>query len=211
MTPFSRQCKGISLVELVVVLAIVGTLAFAGSWSFNPKPSTAVKGMTEQVVAALAEGRQWARTTGGRVVLHVRGTTRSDFTLTFEVQDPIAGTTAGPTFAVPALDSAVRAHAAVGLAGEHLTQVAPDLTDLKKVSLVQDWAGLLTADHALFTGRESTAYAFDAAGAISQDCYLTISGIGPGPGSPLGLVVLTRAGGLHAFLKSSAQAPWRTL
>lgn len=212
MVKKTKRCMGISLAELLVVLAIVSTLALVGASAGPSKPRGAVKGLTEQLVSSLAEGRQWARTHGGRVVLHVRGTSSPTFALAFEGQDPASGaTTTGATFSLAALDSAVRNHAAIGLGKAHLDQVAPDLTALKQVALVQDWADLLTDDHALFLGRESTATTFDASGTVSQDCFLTVSAVSPGPDSPLGLVVLTRTGGLHAFLKPSARDPWRAL
>lgn len=212
MSRVSGPRSGFSLVEVLVVLAIVGILALVGAPNFQNKSRTAVRGTVEALVATLGEGRQLARTTGQRVTLHVRGSAAPTFELAFEYTDPGTATlTQGGGFSTRGLDASLKAYAGIGVGVGQFASAAPDLAPLKKTTLVKDWDDFLKNANALFSGSESTAYSFDPSGQISRDCFITVSDPGASASSPFGLVVLTRDNGLHAFVKSTPTDAWRAL
>lgn len=212
MRRISGCSSGFSLVELLLVLAIIGILAMVGAPSFQNKSKNAVRGTVETLVATLGEGRQLARTTGQRVNLHVTGSASSNFELALEYMDPTSTTlTKGGGFTFQGLDSALRAHAAIGVGVGQLTSASPDLATLKKTPLVADWEKFLTAKNALFIGEEANAFCFDASGQASGDFFITVSAPQAPANSPFGLVVVTRDNGLHAFVRTTPSDPWRAL
>ena len=212
MSRISGSRLGFSLVELLLVLAIIGILAMVGAPSFQNKSKTAVRGTVETLVATLGEGRQLARTTGQRVTPHVKGSASSNFELALEYTDPTTTTlTTGGGFTFQGLDSAVRAHSAIGVGVGQLTSASPDLETLKKTPLVADWDKFLTAKNALFIGEEGSAFCFDGSGQPSGDFFITVSAPQAPSKAPFGLVVVTRDNGLHAFVKTTPSDPWRAL
>ena len=69
----------------------------------------------------------------------------------------------------------------------------------------------------LFTGANNTTLTFDATGRASRDFYVYVGGTrneASYPSAPVGLVLVTRANGIHAFYKPNAKnaaEPWQRL
>jgi hypothetical protein len=69
----------------------------------------------------------------------------------------------------------------------------------------------------LFNGSTNTAMFFDSSGRANQDFYVFVAGTRSGasyPGAPAGLLLVTRANGIHAFYKpksASGTTPWQRL
>lgn len=208
----SARPFGYSLVELLLILAVMGILALVGVSFLQDKTEPAVRGTLEALVATLGEGRQLARSTGQRVTLRVKGSESQDLALALEFVDPATHTvTTGGVFQAQALDAQFRNRAAVGVGAGQLASVAPDLGPLKQIPIVPDWDEFLLEANALFPGAESGAFSFDPSGQVSGGFFVTVSAAQAGPGSPLGLVVVTRDNGVHAYFKGAGDAPWKSL
>ena len=73
-TPRRHMASGYSLVELLVVLAIVGILAIAGVTMIGNRQSGAVRGLLDELEGALTNARQAAVATGRDVEIVTGGT-----------------------------------------------------------------------------------------------------------------------------------------
>jgi len=73
MAPPSRNYDGYSLVELVVVLAIVGILAIAGVTMLGDRPGTSVRALLDDLEGTLASAHKFSVASGNDVLLATRG------------------------------------------------------------------------------------------------------------------------------------------
>ncbi len=209
-----NRLRGFSVVELLVVLAIIAILAMVTVSGIGSKQKAAVRELTQQMNSSLADAQQLARTSGRPVTLHVRGTTANTLTIDFEyVADPTTPLviTRGGGF-IAAAQQGGTAYAAIGIGQAQLTATGVALASLTALPLMSDWSTFFVDANSIFQGAESQALTFSSDGQINQDCYLTVSGPNPGASSPLGVVIATRRNGIHAyFFSGEPGAVWRSL
>jgi prepilin-type N-terminal cleavage/methylation domain-containing protein len=219
---------GYSMIELVVVVAIMGALVMATSsfFSSNNSQPAAVKGTLNSLGGALADARTVARSTGRTVTLTTTGA-QATMTMTFPTQGDVTPIPAGQvltTWNRAAAGSQATKYAGVDTNSTWplYTQTSPS-PDPLVVDAVPAITALFTGGVApassakLFTGSTSSAIVFDATGRPNQDFYVFIAGMRNGqsyPSAPVGLVLVTRANGIHTFYKPNAQdatVPWQRL
>jgi len=224
MKPYHRRCRGYSLIELLTVLVIVGILAMVGVMTLGSRHKPAVRELTQQLASSIADAKQLARSVGRQVTLHVRGTTPSALSIDFEylVPDPppvplpdpyvpTFTTIRGGGFSMAAQGSS-SAYAVPGIARSPITATSVSTDSLAALSLVTNWATFFVDANAVFRGSETSTLTFSNSGQISSDCYMTVSEPSPHAGSPVGLVIISRRNGIHAYYFSGdAGATWRSL
>ncbi len=225
---------GYTLIELLVVLAIMGILAIAGAaWTMN-RPTTAVRGVTNDVYGLLRAAQTLAHNSGRNVALQTVGTEpgktlslaygffaqKSDGTDDFS-KGP-GSTSANPVMGAMGIDPTLSRYAQVGDAttgqfGSILPNPSPGSdTILKTLETSSFWGD---SANNLFQGggTPSNVFYFQPDGTPNADFYVPIVGVRSGVVSsdlPVGLILASRNNGLLVFLKSKSNdstAPWSRL
>ncbi len=213
------------MLELLVVVVIIGVVALVtGTWYGAAQPA-AVKGTVNSLVGALADARTVAQSTGRTVTLTTSGD-QPDLTITFPSQGDILPAPANQALTTWRRDAAGRdATRYSGIdssaAWPVYAQAVPNpdpltggVTAIK--SLFTNGANPGTSAK-LFTGTANSSFFFDSTGHASADFYIYVAGMRNGASyrsAPAGLVLVTRANGIHAFYKPNAgdaASPWQRL
>ncbi len=222
-----RTTLGFSLIELLVVLVIVGIVAVVtGNWYGAAQPS-AVKGTVNSVAGAVNEARAVARATGRTVTLTTGGS-QANLTISFPSQgdDALAVPATQPTttWLRSASGTAATKYAGVDAAGTWTiysqAKPTPDpLVDVKAITgLLTVTSGVTSAPENLFNNSQpKSPLSFDATGRASRDFYVFVGGMRSSASytsAPVGLVLVSRTNGIHAFYKPNAgdaTVPWQRL
>ena len=220
-----RKARGFSLIELLVVLVIIGVLALAmGNW-YGAEQPVAVKGTVTTLTGILSEARTVARTFGRPVTVTTTGN-QADLALTFPSQGNVVPPPVTPiltTWLKAASGAAAVKYAGIDTGGAWpiYAQAAPNPDPLTGgvVAISALFTGGVPPGPAgkLFTGAANATMSFDSQGRSNQDFYIYVGGMRNGasyPSAPVGLVLVTRANGIHAFYKSNAgdpAVPWQRL
>jgi prepilin-type N-terminal cleavage/methylation domain-containing protein len=220
-----RSARGFSILELLVVVVIIGIVAVVtGTWYGATQPA-AVKGTVNSLVGALSDARTVAQSTGRTVTLTTSGV-QSTLTITFPSQGDVLPVPANQALTTWRRDAAGRdATRYSGIdtssAWPIYTQAVPNPDPLTGgVGAISDLFtnGVNPGTSAkLFTGTTNSAFSFDSTGRASADFYVYVGGMRDGSSyrsAPVGLVLVTRANGIHAFYKPNAgdpASPWQRL
>jgi type II secretory pathway pseudopilin PulG len=221
------------MLELLLVVVIVGILAMSvGNWYGSRQPA-AVKGTVNTIYGLLTEARTTARTNGRSVTLITSGM-HSTTQLAFPTQGDLT-----PAPAVPGPNQQLTQWVRAGDDGNTTTYSgiatqgvwdfyaqsgpSPDpFTGVPAITSLLTGGANPGAGGQLFTGASNTTVFFDAEGRVNKDIYVFVAGTrkttSGNPQSytsaPVGLVLVTRANGIHAFYKPNAGAassPWQRL
>ncbi len=231
-----KHPAGYSLLELLVVLAIIAILAGVGLNFSISRPSTAVRAVTNDVYGVLHAAQNLARNSGRNVALQASGTEgaatlrlqygffvqKADGTDDF-TQGP-GSTPQNPVLGELRIDTFHSRYAQVGdastnQAGAMSTSPTPSSdTILKSIESASFWS---SSSNNLFTGSGTptspAVFYFLPDGRPSKDFYVPIVGVRSGttaPSLPVGLVLASQGRGLLGFLKSTSNdssIPWQRL
>lgn len=219
----NRSARGFSMLELLVVVVIIGIVAVVtGNWYGVSQPA-AVKGTVTSLVGFLAEARTVAQTTGRSVTLTTTGG-QANLAIAFPSQGDVNPAPANQAFTTWRRDAAgkeVAKYSGIdnGTGWPVYPKSAPNPDPLTGgVTSISALFTNATAPVALFkAGTTDSSFSFDASGRASQDYYIFVGGMRTGqsyPSAPVGLVLVSRSNGIHAFYKpnaGSAGVPWQRL
>lgn len=213
------------MIELLVVVVIIGILAVVtGTWYGVSQPA-AVKGTVNSLAGILSEARTVARTTGRTVTLTTDGA-QATLRITFPTQGDVIPVPVPQELTTWRRDAAGREVARYSgvdtlAAWPIYTQAAPNPDPMTggvvSVSALFTNGVQPTAAAKLFKGTTDTSFSFDSTGRANTDFWVYIGGMRNGasyPSAPVGLVLVTRANGIHSFYKPNAgdpAVPWQRL
>ena len=241
MLPADRRCRGYSLIELLVVLAIVGALAWVGALSFRPNSTDAVRSEMAEIEGVLTNAQNaadlstqdiYVSTTGnwidGSFILDARPFVTTG---TNAVSSPPSTTTTPPqatpgntTYRIGAVSECFRSlypqHARVDLSagvdtttwyGTALNGAGP-LAGTPVANLANF---ALALGNPLCTGVLNSVVMNRANRQFNTGFYIAVVGLSGGapiPGGPVGVIVVPAgSANVYKFFKPNGSNTWGRL
>jgi prepilin-type N-terminal cleavage/methylation domain-containing protein len=208
MSPGLKRCGGYSLIEILVVLSIVGTLALVAVFYRLDRYGPAVKGVLQDVQTAVLEARSMARQSGRSVTLTITGTgTNAGFTY---------AVTGGPSGSYSLNADPSASHRclidSVG-SGNPTAAALTNLQDhLEGVTFgsATDPSGVWTTN--LFSA--STPMTFNPMGIPNAEMYIAVvsqtNGVVIADG-PVGIILINSFGNMYRYYRSNNTSSWMRL
>jgi len=201
-----RRRSGYSLIELLVVMAIVGVLALVAVAYRMDRMGPAVKGALQDINGTLSDARTLARSSGQAVTL-TPGGTNTTATLTYSTTPPRAYTHAA--------DNSAANYCLVDMDGTG-NPTADALTSLKTaigaalggVDVFPTAAWQVNAFHC------TPALQFNTNGSANRAAYVAVIGQRNGlmmPDGPIGILLVSATGNMYRYYRASSTSSWTRL
>lgn len=217
-----ERARGIALLEILLVLAIISTLAAAYTFTSMDRTGPAVKGTLNGLFGALADARALARGSGQAVTITPSGGA-SDATFVYStgtssgpvVISSTVTLTYGPSSGRWSLASEPRLarFCQVDLTGSS-SAAAAAVADLKaslKNVAVDGGAVFSTSLWTNSLADPSRTWTISSNGAVSAEGYIAVIGArggAPDPQGAVGVLLLNSTGAILRYYRSSASSPW---
>ncbi len=220
-----RGERGLALIELLVVMAIISILCLVYAFSVMDRTAPAVKGTLNGIYGALVEARTLARGSGQAVTVAPTGTgsaaafayqtaatggpaiVSSSVTLTFGASQGRWSLASEPSLAQRAM---VDMTGATSGASTAITSLQGKLSTLAVDGGTVFTAGMWTNSLA----DPSRTWTINANGSLDAEGYIAVvaaRGGAPDPEGPVGVLLVTQTGSILRYYRSSPTATWMRL
>lgn len=201
-----RRCSGYSLIELLVVMAIVGVLALVAVTYRMDRMGPAVKGALQDINGTLSDARTLARSTGLAVTLTPSGA-NTTATLTYSTT-PLRAYDHGA-------DSSTSDYCLVDMSGTG-NPTADALTSLRTAigAALSGVDVFPTAAWQINAFNCNPALQFNTNGTANHAAYVAVVGQRNGlmmPDGPIGIILVSATGNMYRYYRASNSSSWTRL
>ncbi|BDU68897.1 hypothetical protein GETHOR_09980 [Geothrix oryzae] len=204
----SKGSSGYSMVEVLVVLAIIGVLSLAYASYRSDKNGPAVRGTINGIVSVLVDAKTLARGTGSTVTLTPSGTPPR---AVLDYQST-SGSGAPGQYA-HAADSNISRYCIVDLDGSSTAgsaAIASLKADLQSTKVNNTSIFGSTAwTQSLFDS--SKPFFFNSNGTASADAFIAIVGSTEGvplSDGPVGIILINASGNIYRYYRTNSSSAW---